>query len=106
MSGARTLVSIDEYLHTIYEPDCDYVDGELEDRNVGEKDHSKMQAAFLVYFHQRRKQWGIYVAIQTFAFSRDRNRMSRSSRVRLFCALRCSRPKIASAACNAGSTIL
>ncbi len=24
MSGARTLVSIDECLHAIYEPDCDY----------------------------------------------------------------------------------
>ena len=37
------LVSVEEYLHTDYEPDCDYVDGELEDRNVGEKDHSKVQ---------------------------------------------------------------
>ncbi|HLH16967.1 MAG TPA: Uma2 family endonuclease [Bryobacteraceae bacterium] len=65
MSGAKTLVSIDEYLHSSYEPDCDYVDGELEDRNVGEKDHSKMQAAFLLYFYQRRKQWGIFVIQET-----------------------------------------
>jgi Uma2 family endonuclease len=38
-----TLVTVEEYLSTVYEPECDYVDGELEDRNVGEKDHSKIQ---------------------------------------------------------------
>src|SRR5882724_7770865 len=38
-----TLVSVDEYLSSVYEPECDYVDGEIEDRNVGEKDHSKLQ---------------------------------------------------------------
>jgi Uma2 family endonuclease len=37
------VVRVEEYLSTVYEPDCDYVDGELEDRNVGEKDHSKLQ---------------------------------------------------------------
>jgi Uma2 family endonuclease len=40
--GAATLVSVEEYLSSVYEPECDYVDGELEDRNVGEKDHSKL----------------------------------------------------------------
>jgi Uma2 family endonuclease len=38
-----TGVSLEEYLHTEYEPDCDYVDGVLEDRNVGKKRHSRMQ---------------------------------------------------------------
>jgi Uma2 family endonuclease len=38
-----TLVSAEEYLSNVYEPDMDYVDGELEDRNVGEKDHAKLQ---------------------------------------------------------------
>jgi Uma2 family endonuclease len=41
--GASTLVSLDEYLSTSYDPDCDYVDGELEDRNVGKKSHAKAQ---------------------------------------------------------------
>jgi hypothetical protein len=27
-----------------YDPDCDYVDGELEDRNVGKKSHAKAQS--------------------------------------------------------------
>jgi Uma2 family endonuclease len=40
---STTLVSVEEYLSSEYEPDCDYVDGQIEDRNVGEKDHSKLQ---------------------------------------------------------------
>src|ERR1017187_5272419 len=35
--AAATLVFVEEYLSTSYDPDCDYVDGELEGRNVGEK---------------------------------------------------------------------
>ena len=37
------LVSLEEYLATSYHPDCDYVDGMLTERNVGQKDHSKLQ---------------------------------------------------------------
>src|SRR5664280_2929900 len=40
---ATTLGSVEEYLSSVYDPDLDYVDGELEDRNVGEKDHAKLQ---------------------------------------------------------------
>ena len=36
---ATTQVSLEEYLRTHYEPDCDYVDGELEERNTGELEH-------------------------------------------------------------------
>jgi Uma2 family endonuclease len=35
--------SVAEYLSSVYDPDMDFVDGELEDRNVGEKDHAKLQ---------------------------------------------------------------
>jgi Uma2 family endonuclease len=44
-----TLASLDEYLHTIYRPDCDYIDGEVQERNLGEKDHSKAQRRILLY---------------------------------------------------------
>jgi hypothetical protein len=43
---ATTLVSLEEYLSSVYEPECDYVDGEIEDRNVGEKDHSSFSSKF------------------------------------------------------------
>jgi Uma2 family endonuclease len=42
-----TAVSVEEYLHTSYEPDCDYVDGELVERNVGEFKHSTVQSVLL-----------------------------------------------------------
>jgi Uma2 family endonuclease len=41
-----TLVSVDEYLHSAYDPDCDYVDGMVEERNVGELEHSTFQYEF------------------------------------------------------------
>ncbi len=41
---ARTLISVEEYLATSYRPDCDYVDGEVVERNLGEWDHSRLQS--------------------------------------------------------------
>jgi Uma2 family endonuclease len=38
-----TQISLAEYKNTDYEPDCDYVDGFLEERFVGKKRHSKAQ---------------------------------------------------------------
>ncbi|MBI1898898.1 MAG: Uma2 family endonuclease [Acidobacteria bacterium] len=32
----KTLVSVEEYLHTSFEPDAEFVDGEVVERNVGE----------------------------------------------------------------------
>src|SRR5271168_414335 len=53
------LISVSEYLHTSYSPDCDYVDGLVMERNVGEWDHADLQGAFVTYFRTRRKQWNI-----------------------------------------------
>ncbi len=58
---APTLVSVEEYLRTDYSPDCDYVEGELQERNVGEKDHGKVQKALILYLGPREKQFGIWV---------------------------------------------
>jgi len=55
------LISIREYLHTSYDPDCDYVDGVVLERNVGEQDRSALQMAIAAYFHRRRRDWGIHV---------------------------------------------
>jgi Uma2 family endonuclease len=59
--GSATLVPVSEYLSTDYSPDCDYVDGELEERNVGEKDHGSVQKRFLLYLSSREKSLGIFV---------------------------------------------
>lgn len=36
-------VSVEEYLHTSYDPVCEYVDAEVLERNLGELDHSSLQ---------------------------------------------------------------
>ena len=54
------LVSVSEYLSTSYRPDCDYVDGVVLERNLGEYDHGRLQLAVAAYFHARRKEWGLY----------------------------------------------
>jgi Uma2 family endonuclease len=57
--ATTTQVSLEAYLTTSYEPDVDYVDGVLEDRNVGEYDHNIVQMAILFWFHLRAKEWRI-----------------------------------------------
>ena len=58
------LVSISEYLHTSYRPDCDYVDGIVEERNLGEHDHAKLQTKVAAFFYIREKEWGIHVVTE------------------------------------------
>ncbi len=36
-------VPVDEYLSSVYDPDVDFVEGELEDRHVGDEDHARLQ---------------------------------------------------------------
>ena len=57
----RTLVSEEEYLQTSFEPDCEYRDGELVERNVGTPSHSDIQALLITYFMRRRKAWNIHI---------------------------------------------
>ncbi|HEX3472440.1 MAG TPA: Uma2 family endonuclease [Silvibacterium sp.] len=52
-------ISVSEYLHTSYRPDCDYVDGVIEERNLGELDHAAVQAALLLWLGQYKREWGI-----------------------------------------------
>jgi Uma2 family endonuclease len=52
-------VSVEEYLSTDYSPDVDYVDGELMERNVGEKDHSRLQGLLTAYLVNREVEYGI-----------------------------------------------
>lgn len=50
----------EEYLHTAYEPDCEFEDGVLIERNVGTLDHGSLRTALSAYFFQRKKAWNIY----------------------------------------------
>lgn len=54
-------VSVEEYLSSTYEPDVEYVDGHLEERNVGEIEHSDVIAAIMDGFQRHAKEWQIRV---------------------------------------------
>lgn len=54
-------LSLEAYLHTSYRPDCDYVDGEVEERNLGEREHARLQAAIVAWFFAKIKDWNIDV---------------------------------------------
>jgi Uma2 family endonuclease len=48
------LPSIEEYLNTRYRPDCDFIDGEVVERNAGKRRHGYAQAEITVWFGQRK----------------------------------------------------
>ena len=56
--AVATRVSLEEYLNTSYEPECDYVDGVLEERNVGRNRHSETQSLIIAFLMNLRKQHG------------------------------------------------
>jgi Uma2 family endonuclease len=60
MSSA-TLISVQEYLGTCYRPDREYVDGEVQERNLGEQPHSRTQMRLGAFLFNRETQWGIRV---------------------------------------------
>jgi Uma2 family endonuclease len=72
----QALLSIEEYLRTSYRPDCDFVDDHIEERNLGEYEHSTVQIALGAWFFNHRAEWQIRVT------SEFRTRVS-SNRVRI-----------------------
>jgi Uma2 family endonuclease len=56
-----TQVPIALYLHTTYEPDAEYIDGAIEERPMGEFDHSAWQAAIQRWFFRYEDAWNILV---------------------------------------------
>jgi Uma2 family endonuclease len=57
-------ISIEEYLSTTYRPDCDYVDGEVRERNVGGFDHGRLQARLAMWFGNHERDWRILVTVE------------------------------------------
>jgi len=56
-------VSVQRYLSTSYRPDCDYVDGKVRKRNVGEFEHSNLQTGLVVWLGACEREWNIRVLI-------------------------------------------
>jgi Uma2 family endonuclease len=53
-------VSVEEYLSMEFEHDCEYVDGVIEERDLGEFEHSYVQGILTGLFVENRKAWGVY----------------------------------------------
>ncbi len=50
-------VTLEEYQRTSYHPDCDFVDGEVQERLWGELEHSETQGALAYWFGSHGKEW-------------------------------------------------
>ncbi len=74
--ATATLIPVEEYLRTSYRPDCDFLDGEVRERNLGERPHALLQGIFYATFRERRRDWRV-VALpeQRVEISRSRYRI-------------------------------
>jgi Uma2 family endonuclease len=57
--ASATSVPVSEYLGPRYRPDCEYVDGELQERNAGERPHNAVQFILARIFNSHLKDWKI-----------------------------------------------
>jgi len=57
----HTHIPVEAYLHSSYEPDAEYVDGEIEERSIGEFDHASWQQAIQRWFLQHEQEWNVRV---------------------------------------------
>jgi len=53
-------VTVEEYLSMVFEHDCEYVDGVIEERDLGEFEHAYVQGILIGLFLKNREQWGVY----------------------------------------------
>lgn len=63
-AAVNPLVSLYEYLHSVYRPDLDYIDGVLEERNLGEHDHADLQTELAVFFRIHRSEWKVKTVVE------------------------------------------
>jgi Uma2 family endonuclease len=58
---SEELWTVREYLSTSWSPDREYVNGRIEERNLGEKEHSIIQRFLTFLFMLKRAEWGVEV---------------------------------------------
>jgi Uma2 family endonuclease len=52
-------VTVEQYLSTVFEHDCEYVDGVIDERDLGEFEHAFLQGILAALFNNHRSEWGI-----------------------------------------------
>lgn len=53
-----TSIPLSEYLGRTFRPDCEFVDGEVRERNVGKWEHARVQALLAAWFVSHERAWG------------------------------------------------
>ena len=61
MATATSQLSVQDYLKMTCDPDCEFVEGVLEERPVGELDHASWQKALIRWFGGREAEWEMRV---------------------------------------------
>jgi Uma2 family endonuclease len=73
LPNSEELWTVREYLRTSWSPDREYVDGRIEERNLGEKDHSIIQRFLTVLFALKRDEWRVEVYPELRTQTKARN---------------------------------
>jgi len=68
-----TPVSVEQYLSTVFEHDCEFVDGIIEERGMGEFEHSCIQSLLIGIFLKYREDWGVFPLPEQRVQTRQRN---------------------------------
>ncbi len=63
-SATVPFVSVEEYLRSDPQPDMDYVDGVMEERNLGEYDHADLETELAAIFRNHRKDRNVRAVVE------------------------------------------
>lgn len=61
MAATTSQLSVQDYLKMTCDPDCEFVEGVVEERPVGERDHAAWQDAIQACFRDHKREWNIMV---------------------------------------------
>ncbi len=61
LPSSEEIWTVEEYLRTSWSPDREFVDGRIEKRNLGEKEHSIVQRYLTFLFMLKRTEWDVEV---------------------------------------------
>jgi len=73
LPNPEELWTVRDYLRTSWSPDREFVDGRIEERNLGEKDHSVIQRYLTFLFMLKREEWAVEVFPELRTQTRTRN---------------------------------
>jgi Uma2 family endonuclease len=73
LPNSEELWTVREYLRTSWSPDREFVDGRIEERNLGEKEHSIIQRYLTFLFMLKRAEWGAEVFPELRTQTKPRN---------------------------------